>query len=202
MKLLYFLKESLRTFPSWIRLSPCFSREESWKPGRKKICGVMILMVLCLVPLSGGADQGEEAKGEIIQVMKELTQAYNQNHPELLQGLFTETADVATRPGQTPIQGPEPLVRQLLQSRSREFLNGKMEIQVQNIKFFDKNWAWVEAKNVLQGITTPRGAKLPPIEHPMLLLMEKKKKQWRIESLRYFSRFPILRPVERSSGPS
>jgi uncharacterized protein (TIGR02246 family) len=193
----------LRIFPGAYR-----KRESQDSPGlagksRGKLAlAAILLMGICLAPLWSWADQDEALKQEIIQVMRELAQAYNQNQSEVLQGHFTETADVVTLPGQKPTQGPEQVVRHLLQSRSQDYLNGKMEIQVQNIKFFDKDWALVEAKNILQGVTSPRGAKLPPIEHFMLLLMEKNKKKWRIESMRYFSRFPILRPLNRPGGPS
>lgn len=197
MKLLDKMPNTFLGFQVWLRLSHFLSRTGVWEPRGKTVVGAMILMVFCLAPLKTWADRDEEAKGEITQVMNELSQAYNQDQPEMLKSLFTETTDVVTLPGQTPIQGPEEAARRLLQSKSRVYLDGKMNIQIQYIKFFDKDWALVEAKNLLQGVITPKGTKLPPIEHPMLFLMEKNKKEWRIESLRYYSRFPILRPLVR-----
>ena len=156
----------------------------------------MIFLTLLLGVVSSAGLQAKAGGGdrEQIQVLVEnYVEAYNQGDEAALEKLWAEDGDLISRPGKALSKGKQGILMEIKNNQTREYQGGKMDLRISNIKFVGKNAALVEAKNLLTGVISPGGTKLPPIPHYMIFLVEKDKKDWRINAIRYFSAIPIVR---------
>lgn len=155
------------------------------------------LLILGILTGVGGllvwaGDRDDEVQA-IQTLVKNLVQAYNADNEAALGKLLAGEGDWASVPGRKPSKGTQAILQEIKQGRSGDYRGGQLNLAVTSIKFVGKNAAFVEATNRLTGVVTPRGTHLPPIDHHMILLLEKDKKDWLIHAVRWYSAVPIVR---------
>ena len=163
----------------------------------KAIIGFLtILLTLTWVggDLAVGSTRGRGIDAQQIQTLvNNLVQAYNAKDEAAMQQLWAEDGDLVSVPGNVVSKGQRAILEEIKNSRNVHYKDGKLNLTVTSIKFVGKNAAFVEARNMLSGVVTPGGTQLPPIAHHMVLLVEKEKKAWLLDAVRWYSAVPIVR---------
>lgn len=164
---------------------------------KKLSAGCLLFFMFLGFATSAQCKGSREDVAMIESLVSELVRAYNQREEAALEKLWAEDGDLVAVPGKSPVTGRQAVLEEIRQNQGRDYKNGRLSVSITKITFLGKDAALVEAKNSLTGVTTPGGTVLPPISHFMILAVEKDKKAWFIDSARYFSGLPIVRPLNR-----